>query len=603
MPDLAEELRRYADAVEESMPSRPIPQPSRFRRRRGASGIAAIAAIAAATIATLVWVDSRPEEAATIGTTDEAPVSGDWSVETLGVLDVASGLEPSWGQAPAWFRGRWWAMAPSAEGGVFLTSGDGVEWGQFEGLSIAGDPLTFGGLVTNDSHLMVTAIDDRSDTVNVAVTTDGSRWKTATVASTGIDDAANANVVAVAFDDALGVAIKRPTAAAVDLLAASSRLQESVSQRVGAESYSYQIDVEQRAVSISGDENSEIDLVPMEELGLTSDEIDLIITDVRIGSPSTAGSWELWTSVDGDDWQSSDLPADIASANGFAAQGRALVTHGETAGAVSATVDGLTWHSVDDPESPRRGDGHLLATSASDLWFLPALHTDQPAERSSRLGAEFTQTSLRNAIAVARSQQTTALLIDATPADPFEQSDLEAQYGWATAPFTWTDGTFRFEGSYMSGGTFTDERDGRSWAITYDDLVGAGDKVEVPADGSGKHFLDPDTGEELVTIRDEFRDAIAEQHPQWADAVRGETVPDTTPAPDRQLRVALFDAGATPEYIDLPPQAGDRSMEAFTTLSAGPDGSFLVIAATDFDGDPRSFQVSEWTVYLIDRSS
>lgn len=177
-------------------------------------------------------------------------------------------------------------------------------------------------------------------------------------------------------------------------------------------------------------------------------------------------------------------------------------------------------------------------------------------------------------------------------------ADLEAQWGWATAQFTWTDGTYEFQGSLAGGGTFTELATGRSWPITYDDLVGSGDNITL--DGDGRAFLDPDTGETLVTIGDEFKEVIAQQHPQWADAVRGAVVDDPTPSPRQQLQVALIDGSSSPKYVDLPMLPPEFAPGA--TISPGPNSSFLVIAVTRVDGNSREYSIGEVTAYLIRRT-
>lgn len=202
--------------------------------------------------------------------------------------------------------------------------------------------------------------------------------------------------------------------------------------------------------------------------------------------------------------------------------------------------------------------------------------------------------NVSNGVAVARSDDVAAILVDDTPEDPSEQSDLEAQWGWATAHFTWSDGTFEFRGSLTGGGTFTVLASGRSWPITYDDFAGYGENTERTGDELA--FLDPDTGETLLAIEDEFKEAIAEQHPRWADVVRGQPVDDPTPPPRQRLRVAVLEDSADPVYVDLPPE-----FPMSTTISPGPDGSFLVLAITRVDGTSREHSIGELTAFAIRR--
>jgi hypothetical protein len=591
VPDVVDELRRYADAAERAVPDREVPTRNEAGGRR--SVVILVGAVAAAVVAVAVWVGVPDDPRAAVDTAEDVSLEDRaWELERVGVIDG------DMGGTPVWFASRWWAV--SAVDGQVTASTDGSTWEEVQHPLPAGTVLPFGGLVANDEHLLLVGADD-DGRVLAATTTDGSDWDTSVVGESGVPRGEMADVVSVAFDDRLGVAVRIPTTSVLETMLASRRLAELVDDFVNAESYSHYVDPQTETLHIESLEGDELFAGSPVELGLTEEELRLVVEGLTTTDTTDTHDWLLHLSDDGTTWHATDLPPEAREGAGMASAGRAMTVSNAQLADTWTTVDGRNWTPLDLSAASighgHTGGGAFHATASDALWILPQPGTGDPALRSQGLDQPFRPTAVTSGTTVARSGRTTAFLVDVTPPDPYEQEDLEAQWGWAHAQFTWSDGTFEFTGSYMGGGTFTDLRTGRSWPISYDDFVGAGTNTEV-VEGEVR-FIDPDNGDVLVAIGDEFKNAIAAQHPRWADVVHGATAPDPTPAPARRLRVALTGPeAAAPEYVDLPPLPPEVHG---ATLAPGPEDTFLVLAVTRIDGDANQFSVSEHTAFLVRR--
>lgn len=589
MPDLLDELRRYADAAEQAVPHRDLPAaPAESRRAR--SWVLAAAA-AAAVVALAVWIGTPNHQPASVDTADEPPVEDvGWELERVGAVDIGTM------DAPVWFGDRWWTV-DHVDGRV-LSSADGAVWETAARPLADGTVLGSGSLVANDARLLLVGVDDEGRVV-AAATTDGSEWQRSVVGASGVPDADLAHVVPVAFDEGAGVAVRVPDGEALETAAASQRLEELVEGFLDSRSFSFHVDPQDRTLHIHDESGAEVFAGSPIELGLTEPELDRIVASLTAGDAADSHDWVLHLSDDGTAWNVADLPTEARDGPAMEAVGRALTAVRFDRRDTLTTVDGRSWVPL-DLSAASIGNGHsaggaFRVTARDALWLLPEPASTDPVLRADGLGEPFRPTAVNRATAVARSGSITALLVDATPPHPSEQEDLEARWGWANAEFTWSDGTFQFVGSHTAGGTFTDLRTGRSWAISYDDLVGTGPNTEV-VDGDVR-VLDPDTGEVVVVIDGgAFKEALAEQHPRWADVLAGAPMPDPTPAPARRLRVAILAPGAPPVHVDLPSLPPEAEV---ATLVPGPDGTFLITAVTRIDGDADAFTVTERTAYLV----